>query len=93
MAIVGDLTLNSGSTWVNEVNAAGASDLVTVTGALTIGPNVTLDVSLDSGIYTVPTLYTIATAASVGGTTFAHLQTNAVRYNVAVLYNVTSLSS
>jgi outer membrane autotransporter protein len=66
LTIVGDYTQNAGSTYQVEVNSAGQSDRLVVTGTATINGG-TVSVLAESGNYNMSTLYTILTAA--GGVT------------------------
>jgi len=67
MTITGDYTHNAGSTYQVEVNAAGQSDKLVVTGTATLNGG-TVSVLAGSGTYNVSTTYTILTAGSVVGT-------------------------
>jgi len=66
LTIVGDYTQNAGSTYQVEVNAAGQSDRLVVTGTATLNDGM-VSVLAESGNYKMSTLYTILTAA--GGVT------------------------
>jgi len=66
ITVNGDYTQNIGSTYQVEVNAAGQSDRLVVTGTATLNDG-TVSVLAESGNYKMSTLYTILTAA--GGVT------------------------
>lgn len=65
--IVGPYTQASGSTYTVEINNAGQSDLIAVTGAATIQSGTTVAVVGTPGLYTLNQRYTILTAT--GGVT------------------------
>ena len=64
--VAGNVTLNSGSTLVIEVNANGTSDKIIATGSASLGG--TLRVSPEPGTYTAGSQYTFITASNVSGT-------------------------
>ena len=64
--VSGAVTLNSGSVLVIEVDAAGNSDKIVATGAVTAGG--TLRISPGSGAYSSSQQYTIITGSSISGT-------------------------
>ena len=72
--VVGDLTLTAASTFEIEVNAAGAADLVNVTGTATLG-GATATILAETGTYNPYTEYTVLTAGSVIGE-FGNATTN-----------------
>jgi len=64
--VSGDVTLNSGSVLVIEVDTAGNNDKIVATGDVTAGG--TLRISPASGTYTNGQQYTIITGSSIAGT-------------------------
>jgi len=64
--VAGNVTLNSGSILVIEVNANGTSDKIIATGSASLGG--TLRVSPEPGTYTAGSQYTFITASNVSGT-------------------------
>ena len=57
-----------------------------VSDTLAIGSNVTLELSLDPGSYSIPTSYTIATAGTAVTGQFTTKKTNARLYQFQVKY-------
>ena len=64
--VSGDVTLNSGSILVIEVNANGNSDKIIATGSANLDG--TLRISPEPGTYSAGTQYTFITASNVSGT-------------------------
>ncbi len=75
LTVNGDYTQNAGSTYEVEVNAAGQSDTLTVTGTATLNGG-TVSVLADTGAYSVATDYTILTATGGITGTFADVTSN-----------------
>ncbi len=67
LTIAGDYTHNAGAVYAVEVDAAGRSDRLVVTGTATLNGG-TVSVLAGSGQYFMNTTYTILTAGSVVGT-------------------------
>ncbi|NPU83784.1 MAG: autotransporter domain-containing protein [Syntrophaceae bacterium] len=67
LTIAGDYTHNAGAVYAVEVNAAGESDRLVVTGTATLNGG-TVSVLAGSGQYFMNTTYTILSAGSVVGT-------------------------
>ncbi|MDW5312493.1 autotransporter domain-containing protein [Rhizobium sp. PL01] len=67
LAVNGNLTFQSGSTYEADIDATGLSDRVNASGALVIAGG-TLDIKAASGTYGLTNDYTLLTAGSVSGT-------------------------
>ena len=63
--VAGNVTLNSGSILIIEVNANGTSDKIIATGSASLGG--TLRISPEAGTYTADAEYTFITASNVTG--------------------------
>jgi outer membrane autotransporter protein len=90
--VSGDATLDSGSTYSVEVDAAGQSDKLAATGAVTIGSGVSLVVTPENGTdtgatYALNTQYTIITAQNGVTGTFATVTENFAYLTAAVTYS------
>jgi len=66
LTIIGNYTQNAGTVYQVEVNPAGQSDKLIVTGTATLNGG-TVSVLAGSGVYGMNTSYTILTAGSVAG--------------------------
>jgi|GEM_PF-1700486 len=73
--IVGNYTHNAGATYEVEVNAAGQSDKINITGTATRNGG-TVSALAETGNYNLRTTYTILTAAGGVTGTFANLTSN-----------------
>lgn len=67
LAVNGNLTFGSGSTYQVDIDSTGLSDLVNTSGLLTIAGGSTLDIRAASSTYGLSTSYTILTAGSIIG--------------------------
>jgi outer membrane autotransporter protein len=67
LAVNGNLTFGSGSTYQVDITSTGLSDLVNTSGQLTIAGGSTLDIRAASSTYGLSTSYTILTAGSIVG--------------------------
>ncbi|HSW86093.1 MAG TPA: autotransporter domain-containing protein, partial [Rhabdochlamydiaceae bacterium] len=95
LTVAGNYVSNSGSTLLMEINSAGASDLLNVTGSVTINNGSTLEVSPENGTYTMGTIYTIVDGSSVTGT-FSNVIVDPfgprnTRLQVMVIYDPTDI--
>lgn len=103
LAVTGNFAQASGSTYLAETTAAGLSDRIVVGGAATLANGAILNVTRDSGAYTVGSRYTLLTAnggitggytlvqTPTGNTEFRLVQSNTA-IAVAVARTATSLS-
>lgn len=92
LTVTGDATLDSGSTYSVEIDAAGRSDKIAATGAVTIGSGVSLVVTPENGTdtgatYALNTQYTIVTAQNGVTGTFATVTENFAYLTAAVTYS------
>ena len=87
MTITGNYTHNAGATYQVEVNAAGQSDRLVVTGTAVLNGG-TVSVLASPGMYNVSTNYTILTAGSVTGT-FASVAGNLAFLTPSLSYDPT----
>ncbi len=103
LAVTGNFTQASGSTYLAETTAAGLSDRIVVGGTATLANGAVLNVTRDGGAYTVGSRYTLLTAnggitgtytvvqTATGGTELRLLQSNTA-IAVAVARTGASLS-
>ncbi len=91
LTITGDYTQNAGSTYVVEVNTAGQSDKLVVTGTATLNGGTVL-VLAGSGLYKLATnyTYTILTAGSVAGK-FGSVTSNLAFLTPSLSYDPTNV--
>jgi uncharacterized protein with beta-barrel porin domain len=75
ITVTGNFAQAAGSTYLAETTAAGASDRIFVNGTATIGAGAQLNVTRDTGIYTLGTRYTLLTATGGITGTYALVQT------------------
>ncbi|MGE6781474.1 autotransporter outer membrane beta-barrel domain-containing protein [Ensifer adhaerens] len=85
----GDLTLRSGSTYQVDVNAAGQSDRLAVSGALSLEGG-SLAVLAGSGVYNPSTAYTILSAGTVSGR-FDDVTSNLAFLSPTLTYGATGI--
>ncbi|MEP9375100.1 autotransporter domain-containing protein [Aquabacter sp. CN5-332] len=90
LTVAGNLTFASGSTYAVEINPAGQSDRLTVTGTATLG-GATVSVSRAAGTYAPGTQYTILTAAGGVAGTFGALTQDLPFLNLALSYDATDV--
>ncbi len=89
MTITGNYTHGAGAFYQVEVNAAGQSDKLVVTGTATLNGG-TVAVLAESGAYRVSTDYTILTAGAVTGT-FGSVTSNLAFLTPSLSYDATSV--
>jgi outer membrane autotransporter protein len=89
MTITGNYTHDAGATYQVEVNAAGQSDKLVVTGTATLNGG-TVAVLAESGTYSVSTNYTILSAGSVTGT-FSSVTSNLAFLTPSLSYDATNV--
>lgn len=85
--VIGNYTLGNNSTYNLELNPT-TSDLLNVSGAVTIGSGVTLAVLPDPGTYTPGTLFTFIKGGSVSGT-FATQTITPPLFTANIIYSPT----
>lgn len=86
LSVAGDYFQGTGSTYAVEIDAAGASDRLAVSGAATIAGDTEVRVFAAPGSYAVGDTWTILTAASVTGT-FERLSDDAPFIDFDLLYD------
>ncbi|HOW53339.1 MAG TPA: autotransporter domain-containing protein [Syntrophorhabdaceae bacterium] len=89
LTISGNYTHNAGAVYQVEVNAAGQSDKLIVTGTATLNGG-TVSVLAESGNYNLSTTYTILTAGSVTGT-FGNVTSNLAFLTPSLRYDPTTV--
>lgn len=89
LAIDGNVTFETGSTYSVDVDASGLSDLVTVSGTTTINGG-TLEILAGSGTYGLSTQYTILTSGSLSGR-FDDVTTDMAFLSPYVTYDATEV--
>ena len=75
IAVTGNFSQASGATYAADTTAAGLSDRITVGGTATIANGALLNVSRDTGSYTIGSRYTLLTAAGGINGTYTLVQT------------------
>ena len=90
LTINGSYTQEAGSTYLVEVDAAGQSDKLAVTGTATLNGG-TVSVLAESGTYALSTTYTILTAASISGQ-YASVTSNLAFLTPSLSYDATDVS-
>lgn len=88
--VTGNLTFNAGSTYQVELDNTGASDLIDVTGNVTINGG-TVAVTGAAGSYSLATVYTIIDAVGPITGTFSTLTTNLAFLSPGLIYNTNSV--
>lgn len=88
-AVAGNLTFASGSAYEAEINAAGASDLITVGGTANLAGQVSVVGA--TGTYSNVTSYTILTAGSISGT-FSGVTSNLAFLTPSLSYSATAVT-
>lgn len=91
LSIIGDLDFAAGSIYEVEVNAAGQSDRIDVTGAVTINSGASVAVLAASGNYAGRTDYTILTGGSLTGR-FGSVSTDLAFLDPLLRYNATTVT-
>lgn len=89
LAVNGNLTFRSGSTYQVDIDSTGLSDKVNSSGVLAIGGG-TLDIQATSGIYGLSTDYTIMTAGSITGA-FDTIASDFAFLTPTLIYNPTTV--
>ncbi|HEV7321402.1 MAG TPA: autotransporter domain-containing protein [Ensifer sp.] len=89
VAVNGDLTLRSGSIFEVDVDAAGLSDRLAVSGTLAI-EGARLDILAGSGVYAPTTSYTILTGGAVTGA-FGEVTNTLAFLSPTLTYNPTGV--
>jgi len=87
--ITGNYTHNAGAIYQLEVNPAGQSDKLVVTGTATLNGG-TVSVLAETGNYNMTTNYTILTAGNVAGT-FANVTSNLAFLTPSLSYDSTNV--
>ena len=84
LAVTGNFAQASGSTYLAETTAAGLSDRIVVGGAATLANGAILNVTRDSGAYTVGSRYTLLTANGgiTGGYTLVQTPTDNTEFRL-----------
>lgn len=90
--VVGPYTQVSGSTLEVEINTAGQSDLLDVTGAVTIQSNATLSILAEDGTYVDGTSYQIVTATGGVSGQFDTVTANRVYLSPQIVYNANDIT-
>ncbi len=91
ITLIGDQTFATGSTLENELNPS-ISDLVDITGSLTIQPGATLSILLEPANYLAPFIVTmVQTTTGVSGT-FSTVLASLPLFEGVVIYTPTTIS-
>jgi len=91
LTVNGNYTQNAGSTYEVEVNSAGQSDSLVITGTATLNGG-TVSVLAGSGAYDTTTLYTILSATGGVTGTFADVTSNLAFLTPSLSYDADSVS-
>src|SRR5690606_26617931 len=91
LTVAGDVTFTAASIYEVEVDAAGNSDLLQVTGTATLG-SATVEVIAESGTYRPLTDYTILTAEDGIEGTFASVEANLAFLDPSLSYSANAVT-
>ncbi len=91
LSVNGAASFGAGSTYAVEVNAAGRSDRLVATGAVTIDPAAQVSVAAADGTYALATTYTIASGASVTGAFAGPVASNLAFLDASLSYDPTNV--
>ena len=87
LTVDGDAVFGAGSTYEIEADAAGLSDRVIATGAITIDPAAIVNVAAAPGSYALATTYNVASGASVTGNFAGPISSNLAFLDAALSYD------
>lgn len=87
LTVNGDAVFGAGSTYEIEADAAGQSDRIVATGAVTIDPAATVTVSAAPGSYALATTYEVLSGASITGTFSGPVSSNLAFLDASLAYD------
>ncbi|STX52815.1 Extracellular serine protease precursor [Legionella busanensis] len=91
LTVAGNYTQTTGSVYEVEINTAGQSDLINVTGTANLLPGANVYVLKESGLYAAGTRYTILTAGGGVNGTYNNLLQNLPFLNLILNYDASNV--